>query len=175
MFQLDLINGGSRQVSFGKFRFSYEARNWDATCGDLWLYLAGKRGVIQFLMSVWPAEPLLPGKKEEYYLAREGVLLNKSPILSDGPTAYIGKWAVRARDIGFHSPRPCCDVDYVHTHDCSVLEQFGLGKTCYYDGSSLEAIALLCRAARQAEEDLTTALAIQMAKHYRLVFNRRED
>lgn len=95
----------------------------------LGFYLKGKYGVIQFtILTNW----LLPEIQEEF---------DAKPLIPGSP--YLFHKPMPA-DLGYHSYVPMYDSHRPLTKKCEMLN----GKTCYYDGSTLNAesiFEILCR------------------------------
>ena len=100
-----------------KFRPAYDKRNKDPKkdCGihgdELCFYLTGDKGVVQFILyTQWQLPPIdMTGWSK--------TLLKPIPA-----------------DLGYHSSKPMYEGQ-TPRDDCKLLP----GKTCYYDGSSLNA------------------------------------
>lgn len=120
------------------FQVGYDHRAFPEACGGgghgqhgmtmRWV-LQGPHGAVQWLLNMpnW-----VPGN-----VAILGDIKGVEPIsvVPVGAHGYDGM----AVDLGFHSPTSMGDRGEHESHECDVLP----GKTCFYDGSSLNAIPIL--------------------------------
>lgn len=87
----------------------------------VWFILKGPAGAVQFC-AIFPC--YLPHVQNE--------LMTK---YGTSPENHF-MWHILAADVGYHSHAPMHEGAELHTNECEVL-----GGPCYYDGSSMEALA----------------------------------
>lgn len=104
----------------------------------IWFYLKGELGAVQFsLYTNWQ----LPHVQAEF---------DAKPPHSQFPYMFHEPMPT---DLGFHSPKPLYEGQTKMSDDCELL-----GGTCYYDGSSLNAIPVFDRLRAEGDSGVWAAL-----------------
>ena len=127
-----------------KIRAAYDTRHTDPKKNygihgvQMYFYLKGTEGVVQFILSTnWH----LPHVQNELDFKMD----SKYPHLSCHPMPY---------DLGYHSPIPQHEGQTTVNEECDILD----GKPCYYDGSTLNAQPIYEKLLKEGDEGMWSAL-----------------